>query len=85
MEQNFNLRNFTTKIKSKKKKKINQYLKKIIHSNWPKFFESFKKNYKYSYNEKFIKKFKKFKIINIIGMGGSSLGSKAIYYFLKIG
>ncbi len=83
MEQNFNLRNFTTKIKSKEKKKITQYLKKIIHSNWPKFFESFKKNYKYSYNEKFIKKFKKFKIINIIGMGGSSLGSKAIYYFLK--
>ena len=30
-----------------------------------------------------IKKFKKFKTIIIIGMGGSILGSKAIYSFLK--
>ena len=37
-------------------------------------------------NSKFefkFKKFKKFKTILIIGMGGSILGAKAIYYFLK--
>ena len=37
-------------------------------------------------NSKFefkFKKFKKFKTIVIIGMGGSILGAKAIYYFMK--
>ena len=37
-------------------------------------------------NSKFeikFKKFKKFQTILIIGMGGSILGAKAIYYFLK--
>ena len=83
MGQRLNFKNFTAKINLKEKKKIIKYLKKINLSQWPQFFESFKKSYKYSYNKKFLKKFKKFERINIIGMGGSSLGSKAIYYFLK--
>ena len=83
MGKNFIFNNFNSKINFKEKKKLYHYLKKIKKGNGPKFFESFKKNYKYSYNNKFIQKYKKFKNINIIGMGGSSLGAKAIYSFLN--
>ena len=36
-----------------------------------------------TYNFKNFKRFKKFKTVVLIGMGGSILGAKAIYYFLK--
>ena len=39
--------------------------------------------YKYSYSNKFLQKFKKNNTITLIGMGGSILGSQAIYDFLK--
>ena len=76
-------KNFKAKINLKEKKKLLQYLRNINYTREPRFFESFKKNYKYSYDKNFIKKYKKFKNINIIGMGGSSLGAKAIYNFFK--
>ncbi len=82
MDKNITLVNFDQKIKFKDKTKLIKYLKKIDTEIWPKFLISFKKNYKYSYNQKFINKYKKFKDINIIGMGGSCLGAKAIYNFL---
>ena len=45
---------------------------------------SLKSNYKYSYSQKFINKFKnKFSSLKLIGMGGSILGTKAIYSFLN--
>ena len=44
---------------------------------------SLNKNYKYSYDQNLIKKLKRFNSFNIIGMGGSILGTEAIYYFLK--
>ena len=40
-------------------------------------------NYKYSYSNTIIQKFKKYKNLTLIGMGGSILGSQAIYDFLK--
>ena len=40
-------------------------------------------NYSYSFNIKKFKKFKNKKLFRIIGIGGSILGAKAIYYFLK--
>ena len=46
-------------------------------------FKSFFLKYKYNFNFEKLKKFKKFKTIIIIGMGGSILGSKAIYDFLR--
>ena len=46
-------------------------------------FKSFLPNSQYSFNFRDIKKFKKFKTVIIIGMGGSILGTKAIYSFLK--
>jgi glucose-6-phosphate isomerase len=49
----------------------------------PKLFETLKTNYKYSYSKKIISKYKKFSNIRVIGMGGSVLGTEAIYDFLK--
>ena len=40
-------------------------------------------NYKFNFLKKDLKKFKKFKKIVIVGMGGSILGSEAIYYLFK--
>ena len=54
-------------------------VKEILRDN-NNIFKSFLFNN--NYNIKF-KKYKKFKTIIVIGMGGSILGAKAIYYFLK--
>ena len=66
--------------------KNNQIIKKDflnLLKNPPQFFETLKTTYKYSYSKKKISKFKKFTNIRIIGMGGSILGTEAIYNFLK--
>ena len=44
---------------------------------------SFTKSYSYSFNKDLLKKYKKYNTYQIYGMGGSSLGIKAIYEFLK--
>jgi len=49
----------------------------------PQVFETLKPTYKYSYSKKAISKYKKFSNIRVIGMGGSILGTEAIYDFLK--
>ncbi len=82
MGENLILKNFSYRKKTNKQKKLLNYLKKINSIQWPQFLSSYKKNYKYSYNKNLIKKYYLFKNINIIGMGGSSLGTKAIYNFL---
>merc|ERR1712086_203347 len=49
----------------------------------PALFQTLKPTYKYSYSKKIIKKYKRLSNLRIIGMGGSVLGSEAIYDFLK--
>ena len=49
----------------------------------PPIFETLKPSYKYSYSKKVISRYKKFSNIRVIGMGGSILGTEAIYHFLK--
>ena len=49
----------------------------------PALFETLKPTYRYSYSKKIVKKYKKLSNLRIIGMGGSVLGSEAIYDFLK--
>ena len=69
-----------------KNKKINLKLKKSLKeliSTKSEVINSLSRDYKYSYTKKSIKKYKKFKDIRIFGMGGSSLGTMAIYDFLK--
>ncbi len=75
--------NFLIKTKNSKIKKIYQSLKKNFFKGDLKFMISMSKNYKYNFNRKLIKKYRKFSYFRIIGMGGSILGTKAIYYFLK--
>ena len=78
-KNNIIFKNFLT---IKKNIKIKKYFKNLIKSE-PKFFDTFKPNYKYSYPKKLILKYKKFSNLRIIGMGGSILGAEAIYDFLK--
>ena len=76
------LRNFQIKNKKYEQKNLINLLKKINKLNSPDFIKSFKSQYKYSYKKKILNKYKNHNFINIIGMGGSSLGVKAIYNFL---
>ena len=74
------------KISIKKKfKKFDNIFKKInfdYHKS-NNTFHVLNKNFKFDFNINQLKKFKKFKNIVLIGMGGSILGSEAIYAFLK--
>ena len=67
------------------KKNFKILLKELnnILRNENEVINSLKRNYKYNYSKEFIKKLKNYKTFQIIGMGGSILGSKAIYDFLK--
>ena len=72
----------------KNKKLIKDYLKiiKNISSNLDlkkDTFHSLSNKFKYRFKTKDLQKFKKYKTIAVIGMGGSVLGSEAIYSFLK--
>ena len=61
---------------------IKKNLKKFIKEN-DSIAQSLKKNYQDLFKKKELKKYKSFKNIRVIGMGGSSLGTQAIYDFLK--
>ena len=69
-----------------KKKKFNLNVKKklnILLKENNEIIRSLGKLYKYSFQKKNLKRYKINLNYRIIGMGGSSLGSKAIYDFLK--
>ena len=69
-----------------KKKKIDsrvkENLKKVLKDK-NEVIRSLKSSYKNSYSKQILNKYKKYRNINIIGMGGSILGSRAIYNFLE--
>ena len=69
---------------SKKKKyyAVKKNLEKLIKEN-NEIIKSLKSSYKDNFSKKFILKFKKFQNTQLIGMGGSVLGSKTIYNFLS--
>ncbi len=72
--KNFNIRTKITKVKKS--------LTSILKEKNP-VLESLGKNYKNSYTKKIIKKYSQNSKFRVIGMGGSSLGTQAIYHFLK--
>jgi glucose-6-phosphate isomerase len=74
--------NFKNFLNIKKNTKIKKDFKNLL-KNQPLFFETLKPTYKYSYSKKIPLKYKKFSNMRIIGMGGSILGTEAIYNFLK--
>ena len=73
---------FKNFLNIKNDKKIKKDFLNLIKSQ-PPLFETLKPTYKYSYSKKVLPKYKKFSNIRIIGMGGSILGTEAIYNFLK--
>ena len=77
---------FNNILKTKNFNKINKafkLLKSDIKSFKIPFLQSFEKNYDFDFDNKIIRKFSKYENIVIIGMGGSILGTKAIYNFFK--
>jgi len=79
LSKNIYFKNFNFKFNNKK---IKKELKIILNEN-NETLKSLTPGYKYQYNKSLIKKYKKEKILKIIGMGGSILGTRAIYDFLK--
>ena len=79
----FLLKNFKN-IFSKKtdKKKILKILKVVLNEN-SQIIKSLGKTYQNSYKKKQLDKYKKSSNFRVIGMGGSALGTQAIYDFLK--
>ena len=73
---------FKNFLNIKKSKKVKKDFLRLLKDQ-PILFETLKPTYKYSYSKKIIKKYKKLSNLRIIGMGGSVLGSEAIYNFLK--
>ena len=75
----FNFKKAKSKLITKKIRK--NYDQLIVENNT--ILQSLSKNYKDNFDIKFFNKFKKFENFIIFGMGGSSLGSQAIYQFMK--
>ena len=82
MEKHFvNFKNF---VDIKKNRNLEIKLKKKLDTCvQEKLIKSFSQKYKYSYENINFKKYNNFKNINLIGMGGSALGAKAIYNFFS--
>ncbi len=83
LTENIKFKNF----KINKNIKINKILERFIKNKellktFP-LLSSLTGQYKYSFNKKNLKKYFKYSSFNIIGMGGSVLGSEAIYEFLN--
>ena len=81
LTDNIDFKNFKNKVKTKNynsQKNLNLLLKKKNH-----ILSSLGDNYKNSYKKKFLDKYKKSLNFRIIGMGGSTLGTQAIYDFLN--
>ena len=79
LTKNIRFRNFIIKSNISNTKKE---FKKLLGSN-NEILNSLSLKYKYSFSKKIIRKYKKFSKLRIIGMGGSILGTEAIYSFLK--
>jgi len=79
LTKNINFKNFRIK---NSKKKIQNILRSLL-SERNQILDSLNKSYKNSYYKKDILNYKNFTSIAIVGMGGSILGAKTIYSFLK--
>ena len=79
LTSSISLKNFRLKTNNLK---IKQKLK-FLFSNKSQIIESLSSNYRDSFEKKNINKYKNTKNFRLIGMGGSTLGTQAIYNFLK--
>ena len=83
LTSNIKFQSFKNKNKNKKITNIFKDIKKQFDNKKDLFLQSLSVNYKNSFNINNLKKYKKFNLYSLIGMGGSSLGAKAIYSFLN--
>ena len=79
LTKNISFKSFDSK---KPDRKILQALR-TLKKEKNEIIKSLGKNYKNSFDKKILKKYKKNSQFNIIGMGGSILGARSIYSFLK--
>ena len=72
-------------LNKKLNKKYSDVLKNIITNldTNKDAFHSLSNEFKFNFKKKDLHKFKKFQTVVVIGMGGSILGSEALYFFLK--
>ena len=82
LTNNIDLKKFNLKSNKKNLINIKHHLNKLLKEK-NEILNSSKKEYKNSYNKKLITKLKKKSKIFVVGIGGSILGAKAIYNFLK--
>ena len=68
-------------FKNIKKRKVNVEKDRLL-KKYP-LLKSLSSDYKYSYKKTLVKKYSNYSTFRIIGMGGSILGSEAIYQFLN--
>ena len=91
MKKNLDLKNniskdyFSKSSYSKDKIKLNKIISDILTSSNKSnsIFNIFHKKFDYNFKHSELLKFTKYKSVILIGMGGSSLGAKAIYSFFK--
>ena len=83
LTSNIKFQSFKYKNKNKKTTNIFKDIKKQFDNKRDLFLQSLSVNYKNSFNINNLKKYKKFNLYSLVGMGGSSLGAQAIYSFLN--
>jgi len=76
-----NLSKYNKNLK-KTKKVFSSFIVDLKNNQIP-LLESYEKNYEFDFSATTVKKFSKYRNIVVIGMGGSILGTKSIYSFLK--
>ena len=83
LSKNIRFINYQLNTNLKKKiKKLYKTLQKTIDED-NQVINSLKNNYIDSYSSSLVNRYKKYKSFTLLGMGGSSLGFKSIYFFLS--
>ena len=81
--KNYFNNSFTYDKNLKKTKKIFKSFLIDLKNNEIPLLKSFEKDYEFDFSNATVKKYSKYKNIVVIGMGGSILGTKSIFSFLK--
>ena len=85
LKDNIRIKKFNNKMSSQIYSKFEKIVSDIYKeiNDTKKTLNVLNKNYRFSFKPKDINKFKKFKKIALVGMGGSILGAEAIHNFLR--
>ena len=81
--RDFNYKSKKFRQNTKKTIKVFDKLKYDLESFNIPLLKSYEKNYELDFSSDLVKRFNKYKEIVVVGIGGSILGTKSIYSFLK--